>query len=122
MGLMHARRGTNGRAGLRDRRPLDAIQLGKLRETVGPEGGPITVHLDDEDPGRGLEAGLEDLRSRFVELACKKERILEPWVLGLVTVPRAGRQEAHGEKGKGGSGSAPTSYETLLVRQIEPLA
>ena len=47
----------------------------EIVEAVSPERGPITVYLDDEDPGRGLEAGLEDLRSRFVELARKKKRV-----------------------------------------------
>ena len=42
-------------------------------EAVSPEGGPITVHLDDEDPGSGLEAGPEDIWSRFAELAGKKK-------------------------------------------------
>ena len=65
------------------------------------------MHLDDEDPGRGLEADLEDIRSRFVELAGTEKRVLKPrvyvygLVTGLVSLPGAGRQEAHGHERKG---------------------
>ena len=95
----------------------------EIVEAVGPEGGPVTVYLDDEDPGRGLEAGLEDVRSRFVELAGKKKRVPKPRILGfgLVTAPAAGRQEAQAEKRKDGSGCLPTSPERVLVSQIDLL-
>ena len=90
-------------------------------EAVSPERGPIAVYLDDEDPGRGFEASPEDIWSRFAEPAGEKERVSEPRVLGLITLPGAGRQEAQGEKGKRGSRRIPTSLERLLVRQINPL-
>ena len=93
----------------------------KVIEAISPEGGPITVHLDNEDPGRGLEADPEDIWSRFAELAGKKKRVPEPRVLGLIAVPGAGTQEAHGEKRKGGSGRIPTSQERSLVSQIDSL-
>ena len=90
-------------------------------EAVSPEGSPTTVHLDDEDPGRGLEADPEDIWSRFAELAGKKKRVPEPRVLGLIAVPGAGTQEAHDEERKGGSGRIPTSQERFLVSQIDSL-
>ncbi len=99
----------------------------EIVEAVGPERCPITVYLDDEDPGRGLEASLEDLRSRFVELARKKKRVPKSRFLCccldlcLTTVPGAGRQEAQGEKKKGGSGRLPTCSEGLLGSQMDLL-
>jgi hypothetical protein len=77
--------------------PVVPATLHEVVEAVGPEGGPIAVHLDDEDPGRGLEASLEDIRSRLVEFARAQEWVLPPRVYGLVTVSGAGRYEADEE-------------------------
>ena len=78
--------------------------LYEVVEAVSPEGRPITMHLDYEHAGRGFEAGLEDIRSRLVELTGAEKWGLEPRVYGLFNVPGAGRQEQQGENGKGESG------------------
>ena len=100
--------------------------LNEVVEAVSPEGCPITVYLDDEDAGRGLEAGLESFRSRFAESACEEKRVAEALVPGLINIRGTGRQEARDEKGKGGpsltTGRIPTSSERLVVRQTEPPA
>ena len=43
--------------------PVVPPTFNEIVEAVSPEGSPIAVYLDDKDPDRGLEAGLEDRRS-----------------------------------------------------------
>jgi len=64
--------------------------LYEVVKAIGPEGGPITVYLDDEDPRRGLEPSPEEFRSSLVELAGAQKWTLAPWVYGLVSVSGTG--------------------------------